>query len=76
MSGRPDLYVTTDTVAGVALVRGPEAKSVTGALCPDDRKFSRSGRGWVVPADVVGDLRAYAEHFKILLVVSERKAVS
>jgi hypothetical protein len=54
-------------------VRGPSARRVTGLLAAEQRQWSRSGRGWVVPADVVPDLRCYGEVFRELVVVSQRK---
>jgi hypothetical protein len=69
----PLLVVTTDERRGVALVRGPSARRVTGLLAAEQRQWSPSGRGWVVPIDVVPDLRCYGEVFRELVVVSQRK---
>lgn len=69
----PSLYVTVDSARGVALVRGPSAGEATGLLVAEQRAWSRSARGWVVPADAVPDLRTYGEVFRELVVVSQRK---
>jgi hypothetical protein len=69
----PSLVVTVDPDRGLALVRGPSARRVTGLLAAEQRPWSAGGRGWVVPADVVADLRCYGEVFHELVVVSQRK---
>ncbi|OLE23533.1 MAG: hypothetical protein AUG49_15705 [Catenulispora sp. 13_1_20CM_3_70_7] len=46
---------------------GFEAGPATAACAPDTRR--RAVRGWLVPADVVGDLRAYAQYYRIVAVV-------
>lgn len=74
MSRSPSLFVTVDPDRGLALVRGPSARHVTELLAAEQRRWSPSGRGWVVPADAVSDLRTYGEEFRELVVVSQRKA--
>jgi hypothetical protein len=69
----PSIFVTVDAERGLALVRGPSARRVTWLLAAEQRQWSPSGRGWVVPADVVPDLRTFAEIFRELVVVSQRK---
>lgn len=69
----PSLFVTVDADRGLALVRGPSARQVTWLLAGDVRRWSRSGRGWVVPAAAVPDIRTYGEEFRELCVVSQRK---
>jgi hypothetical protein len=70
----PSLVVTVDEQRGIAPVRGRSARRVTQLLAAEQRQWSPSGRGWVVPADVVADLRTFAEIFRgELCVVSQRK---
>lgn len=73
MNRSPSLFVTLDADRGLALVRGPSARQATWLLAAEQRTWSRSGRGWVVPADAVADIRTYAEHYRELCVVSPRK---
>lgn len=73
MKREPSLFVIVDPHRGLALVCGPSAGRSTGLLAAEQRSWSASGRGWVVPADAVPDIRTYAEHYRELCVISQRK---
>jgi hypothetical protein len=70
--GGPVVYINVrDTVA---LVRGPEAYAVASKVA--DPIYSKSGRGWCIPATAVDDALAYCESSRLLAVVSDERRVA
>ena len=67
------LSVTTDTMAGIALLRDTGSRELAEelALTP---QWSSSGRGWVVDAVHVPDLIALGEHRRFVVSWRERAA--
>jgi hypothetical protein len=65
--------ITTDTSAGIALLKGSGARHLADWLQLDPRR-SRSGGGWVVDADRVPDLVALAEWLRYVVTERERAA--
>jgi hypothetical protein len=65
---KPTVYVTIR--GDLALVRGDDAERVATMVCTDP-PWSRSGRGWVIPAAAAVDVVAYAQSAHLLAVVSD-----
>lgn len=61
-SKKPWLYVTVDKLRGLAVVSGMDAKEATTAISPTEPRWSAFKRGWVIAADCVDDLLAYAQY--------------
>lgn len=72
-AGRPDIYVSVDQGRGLVLVYGHAARRVVWLISKAEPRWSVAGRGWVLPADRVPDVQAYAEHFHLLCVVHDRR---
>jgi hypothetical protein len=74
---KPDVIITTDRARRVALVRGDRAYDAVRILAPVDGwapRWSRSGRGWLVPLGVADDLDALGRVRHWLVVRHERRA--
>lgn len=69
----PLLWIQTAPSKKIALVRGDEAKRITHLVSRESPRWSGTGRGWVVPLDVVDDLRCYAWCVKDFVIVFTRE---
>lgn len=69
----PRLFIRLHDGYGVALVYGPEAEHATRACASDTRQYSRAGKGWLVPLDLVADLQAFAQFYHLLAVTYRTK---
>lgn len=70
----PLLWIETSPRRGMALVRGDEAERITGLVSRAKPQWSRSGNGWVIPIEVVDDLRCYAWRIRDFVIVYCREA--
>lgn len=71
----PDIFVAVDHDRGLALVYGRAARRITWLLSPTVPRWSGRGRGWVLPAELVADVQAYAEQAHLVAVVHDRKTL-
>lgn len=73
---KPSVFVTTDSPTKLAWVRGPDAESVTAAVCHRQRRRYLSGAGWIIPFDCVDDVLAYCQWSRLLVVCHERRGAA
>lgn len=73
---KPRIFITTDTPTKLAWVRGPDAESVTAAVCKLERRNYIAGGGWLIPTDLVPDVIAYCSWAHLLVVCHERKGAA
>jgi hypothetical protein len=68
-TGGPAIFVTVR--GSLALVRGYEAERACRMISQAGPAWSDNGRGWVISADAIPDLLAYAQAHHLLAVVSD-----